>query len=180
MHVHAANRALTVALCLSVGMGAVPGHARQVRAPSEGAADRLPTAIATRPGEPIDDGRLDERAWQAARPIGPLLQRDPREGEPASEEAEVRILYDADALYFGITCRDRTPAAVVATQLTRDANLEVDDRALVILDPFFDHRNGFFFEVNPAGARVTKEGWTVEIAIPFKTLSSSPVRPRGA
>jgi hypothetical protein len=29
----------------------------------------------------------------------------------------------------------------------------VDDRILVVIDPFFDHRNGFFFVVNPAGAR---------------------------
>src|SRR5262249_34549768 len=65
--------------------------------------------------------------------------------------------------------------------------------------PFFDHRNGFFFEVNPAGARsdgqisnnaqsltrnwdgiweaaVTRspDGWTAEVAIPFKTLRFRP------
>jgi hypothetical protein len=69
----------------------------------------------------------------------------------------------------------------------------------IVLDPFFDHRNGFFFQVNPAGARsdgqisnnaqsltrdwdgiwdaaVTRhsEGWTAEIAIPFKTLRFRP------
>ena len=95
------------------------------------------------------DGVLDEPAWANAAPIGPLLQRDPREGTAASEETEVRVLFDASNLYVGVTCRDKTPSAIVSTQLGRDANLEVDDRVTVVLDPFFDHKNGFFFAVNP-------------------------------
>ncbi|MBE3071507.1 MAG: carbohydrate binding family 9 domain-containing protein, partial [Acidobacteria bacterium] len=117
----------------------------------------------------------------------------------ATEATDVRVLFTADVLYFGIVCHDRTPAAIVATQLTRDADLEVDDGILVVIDPFFDQRNGFFFEVNPAGARsdgqvsnnaeetsrewdgiwdararITAEGWVAEIAIPFKTLRFKP------
>ncbi len=160
----------------------------------------VPAARAVRTPQPIRlDGRLDEPAWKLAEPIGPLIQRDPREGEPATEETEVRILFDEQALYFGIVCRDRTPAAIVSTQLTRDADLEVDDRVLVVLDPFFNQRSGFFFEVNPAGARadgqianndehrsydwdgiwdaaarITPEGWVAEIMIPFKTLRFKP------
>jgi len=70
---------------------------------------------------------------------------------------------------------------------------------MIVLDPFFDHRNGFFFQVNPAGARadrqvsnnaerlsqdwdgiwnavapITDEGWVAEIEIPFKTLRFKP------
>jgi len=96
-------------------------------------------------------------------------------------------------------CEEAHPGDLIATQLQRDANLDVDDRLTIVLDPFFDHRNGFFFEVNPAGARadgqisnnaqiLTKEwdgiwnvvvsrsadGWTAEIAIPFKTLRFKP------
>ena len=88
---------------------------------------------------------------------------------------------------------------IVSTHLTRDANLDVDDQVTIVLDPFFDHRNGFFFQVNPAGARSdgqvsnngerltrdwdgiwdavaahTDEGWIAEIAIPFKTLRFRP------
>jgi hypothetical protein len=145
------------------------------------------------------DGVLDEVAWKRAIPIGPLLQRDPKEGAPASEETDVRLLFDADNLYVGVTCRDRTPSAIVSTQLGRDADLEVDDRITIVLDPFFDHKNGFFFAVNPAGARddgqisnnvqvltyewdaiwdararITDGGWVAEIAIPFKSLRFKP------
>lgn len=159
-----------------------------------------PRAVATSTTEPIHvDGILDEAAWSRAIPIGPLVQSDPKQGAPASEDTEVRVLFDASTLYIGITCRDRDAKAIVATQLARDADLEVDDRVVVVLDPFFDHRNGFFFAVNPAGARsdgqisnnqqvlsyewdaiwdaharVNADGWVAEIAIPFKSLRFKP------
>jgi Domain of unknown function (DUF5916) len=145
------------------------------------------------------DGVLDEAAWATAAPIGPLRQRDPREGAAASEETEVRVLFDADTLYLGVTCRDRAASAIVSTQLSRDSNLEVDDRITMVLDPFLDHKNGFFFAVNPAGARsdgqisnnaqvlsyewdaiwdartrVTPDGWVAEVAIPLESLRFKP------
>jgi hypothetical protein len=145
------------------------------------------------------DGKLDEPAWKSAVPIGELTQVLPKEGGIPSEKTEVRILVDGDSLYFGIICYDRAPGSIISTQLTRDADLGVDDNISVVTDPFFDHRNGFFFNVNPAGARadgqisnsaeftsldwdgiwnaharITSEGWVAEIAIPFKTLRFKP------
>ena len=103
------------------------------------------------------------------------------------------------------TCTSGSPAGtarprrIVATQLGRDADLDVDDWVVIVLDPFYDQRNGFFFFVNPAGARadgqisnnarepslewdgiwdararITPEGWVAEIVIPFKTLRFKP------
>ncbi len=103
-----------------------------------------PMAVAGAAREIRIDGVLDEPAWAGATPIGPLIQRDPKEAAPASEETEVRILFDADNLYFGIKCHDRTPSAIVSTQLARDADLEVNDRITLVIDPFLDHRNGSF------------------------------------
>ncbi|HVB38270.1 MAG TPA: DUF5916 domain-containing protein, partial [Vicinamibacterales bacterium] len=159
----------------------------------------LPTATALRVTTPIVlDGRLDEAAWARAKPIGPLRQVDPNENTSAALATVVRIVYDSDTLYFGIHCVE-PPSNIVATQLQRDAQLWVDDRIVIALDPFFDHRNGFFFQVNPIGARadgqivdnsrflnqdwdgiwnaatrITKDGWDAEIAIPFKTLRFEP------
>ncbi len=155
---------------------------------------------ATLAGERIRiDGRLDEPAWQRAVPIGPLTQVDPKEGEPPTEATEVRVLYDGEALYFGIQCFDRASGGIIATQLTRDGDVEVDDYVAIVLDPFFDRRNGFFFSVNPAGARgdgqisnnseelsldwdgvwnaaarKNERGWAAEFSIPFKTLRFKP------
>jgi hypothetical protein len=160
----------------------------------------VPVAAAVATAENIRlDGRLDEPAWQRAVPIGTLIQVIPKEGEAPTEKTEVRMLYDGGAIYFGITCFDRTPSAIISTQLTRDAELDVDDHVMIVLDPFFDQRNGFFFAVNPAGARtdgqisnntehpnydwdgiwnasarITPEGWEAEMAVPFKTLRYRP------
>lgn len=145
------------------------------------------------------DGALDEAPWRTAVPIGPLVQREPREGEPASEATDVRVLVTPDALYFGIVCHDRQPSRIVAAKLARDAELEADDSVMIVVDPFFDQRNGFFFEVNPAGARsdgqvsnnaeqidrdwdgiwnaaarITEAGWVAEIEVPIKTLRFKP------
>src|SRR6185295_18066213 len=73
------------------------------------------------------------------------------------------------------------------------------DSVIVMLDTFHDHRNGYFLETNPNGAildalvtdegrtlnsdwdgvwsaasRITPEGWTSEMAIPFATLRFDP------
>src|SRR4029077_3325708 len=50
------------------------------------------------------DGTLDDPLWQMARPITDFRQREPNEGEPATEKTEVRILYTQTAVYFGIHC----------------------------------------------------------------------------
>jgi hypothetical protein len=160
----------------------------------------LPTATATRVTTPVRvDAVLDDASWAQALPIKGLIQVEPIQGAVPSEDTEVRVVYDADNLYFGITCRDRTPSGIVSTQLRRDSELNVDDHVVIVIDPFSDQRNGFFFTVNPAGARtdgqisnnsqemstewdgiwdararITPEGWVAEIAIPFKTLRFKP------
>jgi hypothetical protein len=183
---------LSLGLAFSVAQPAVA--APQAPAPARPSARALRTTDAIRV-----DGALDEPVWAQAAPIGPLLQREPQEGTAATEETDVRVVYTATTLYFGIVCRDRTPSAIVSTQLTRDAELQSDDHVVVVLDPFLDHRNGFFFQVNPSGARadgqiannaenltldwdgiweaaarITPDGWVAEIAIPFKTLRFKP------
>ncbi|HEV8382679.1 MAG TPA: hypothetical protein VGQ29_13915, partial [Gemmatimonadales bacterium] len=50
---------------------------------------------------PAVDGRLDDPDWALATPVTALLQIDPDEGTAASESTEVRVLYDADAIYVG-------------------------------------------------------------------------------
>ena len=119
--------------------------------PLERARGETPVAMARRTTGSIHvDGRLDEPDWAATPPIGPLLQREPLQGVPATEETAVRVLYDEQALYVGIVCHESHVGGIVSSQLTRDANLDVDDRITIVLDPFFDHRNGFFFLFNPA------------------------------
>lgn len=155
-----------------------------------------PTAEATRIAQsPVVDGRLDDLAWQTAKPINTFRQRDPAEGELSTELTEVRIVYDDSHLYIGAAITDDEPAQIRATELRRDNTLESDDTFAVVLDTYHDHRNAFMFRVNPRGTRfdalvrnesrvlvanwdeqwtaaavLTETGWSAEIAIPFKIL----------
>jgi hypothetical protein len=123
------------------------------------------------------DGVLDDAAWTAAPVASGFRQREPREGEPATEATEVRVVYDKDTLYVGILARDRDPDAVIARILERDkvmtqgldnaAKFAGDDVVAFTLDPFHDHRNAFFFATNPNGAEldalVTDESPTLNL-----------------
>ena len=98
------------------------------------------------------DGAPDEAAWQKAVPATNFLQRDPENGAPATENTEVRVLFDRDRIVLGVICFDSEPTRLFGNQMQRDQPFEADDRFLVAIDPFFDGRSGYFFEINPSGA----------------------------
>ncbi len=62
---------------------------------------------AVRTSSPIAlDGALYEAAWRDAPVATGFLQSEPNEGEPASEQTEVRLLYDDTNLYIGMFAHD--------------------------------------------------------------------------
>jgi hypothetical protein len=148
-------------------------------------------------GEPLRmDGVLDEPIYQNVPSISDFVQQVPREGAPATERTEAWVMFDATSLYIAARCWDSAPPEQwVANEYRRDTNqLRQNDTFGVVLDTFHDRRNGFLFYTNPLGARadqaITDEGnlnpdwnpvwevrtgrfeggWTVEMAIPFKSL----------
>ena len=142
-----------VSLCL-LAFGLSPNTFAQSAAPNISAGHQLPspTAVAVRTDEPIRlDAVLDERSWELAHPISDFRQRDPREAELASEQTEVRILFDTHYIYLGVKCFDSNPSGIVATELRRDAEMEGDDMIEFMFDTFHDHRNGYRFRVNALG-----------------------------
>ncbi len=48
------------------------------------------------------DGELVEAAWQRATPANNFIQGQPNTGEAATEQTEIRILFDKENLYFGV------------------------------------------------------------------------------
>ncbi len=123
------------------------------------------------------DGALTEAVWQTAPVASGFRQREPLEGDLATEETEVRILYDGTTLYIGIVARDRDPRSVISRILQRDRIMETnfsgeleftgDDAVAIIFDPFHDHRNAMVFATNPNGAEfdatITDEGREINI-----------------
>ncbi len=100
----------------------------------------------------VIDGAPDEATWQKAIPATSFLQRDPDNGAPATEKTEVRVVFDRDRIILGVICFDSEPTRLLGNQMQRDQSFEADDRFLVAIDPFFDRRTGYFFEINPSGA----------------------------
>src|SRR5699024_9153608 len=84
-----------------------------------------PVIHAARTTAPISlDGRLNESAWRHAGMIRRLSQAEPHPGEPTPFKTTVRVLRDADHLYFGIVARDPKPARISTHTLKRDGGLD--------------------------------------------------------
>ncbi len=156
----------------------------------------LPRMSATRTSEEIKvDGVLDEPVWQSVEPIRELYQIQPDQGEPATEQSEVRILYDDKKLYFGFIFFDEMDK-IVANDMRRDSpGLRSNDYGFLLLDTYNDRRNAVFFRFTPVGGmedtavsnsggslntswdivfecrcRINEDNWTAELAIPFSQL----------
>lgn len=136
-----------------------PGHSAPPNPPSAPpAAEAISSEI-----EPVLDGWvLGDPVWEDLPAIRGFWQITPDEGQPASEETVVKILYTPSTLYVGVVCYDRTPGAIIVAGSRRDSSLEDTDSFQIILDTYRDFQNGFVFGTNPAGleydGQVTKEG----------------------
>ena len=154
------------------------------------------TLRAVRVAEPLKiDGRLDEEVYGEVPAAGDFIQQEPHAGEPETEKTETWVLFDNENLYVSARCWDDHPERWVITELRRDqGNIIQNENFTVTLDTFHDRRNGFLFQTTPLGAvrdgAFTDEGnfngnwntvwavkagrfdggWTVEMAIPFKSL----------
>ena len=161
------------------------------------------TVRATRLPAPLRvDGQLDEGPYSTVEPIGDFIQVEPTEGALATEPTDVWIFFDDDTIYISGRCWDSAPEARwIQDEMRRDSdNIWRNENFTVVLDTFYDRRNGFFFQVNPIGglydAYVTdgppgnkdwnavwdvrtgrfEGGWTFEMAIPFRSLRYQPGR----
>ena len=144
---------------------------------------------------PVADGRLDEEVWGLAAVADGFIQTEPVDGAEPTYATEVYVAYTRDALLVGARMEDDDPAAIVAREYRRDANLESDDNFFIVLDTYHDHRSAVFFSTNAVGTRQdglvqnegaainnewdgvwrvgsrrTEDGWTTEMVIPFETL----------
>jgi hypothetical protein len=123
--------------------------------PAQAQDAQLPVVHALRVTDPEAirvDGVLDEAIWERVEPATRFVQRDPDNGAPASEQTEVRILYDDHRLVLGVVCHDSEPSRVLGNQMQRDQSFDADDRFMWTIDSFLDGRSGYFFEINPSGA----------------------------
>lgn len=137
-------------------------------------------------------GMLDDPMWATARSVELSYEFQPGENTPAPVRTQVMSLYNDEYLYFGIRCFDPRPNEIRANFSDRD-RIYQDDFVIVILDTYGDFQRGYELVVNPYGiqgdlmmssgnedmsfdmlwesaAAINGEGWTAEMAIPFKSL----------
>ena len=98
------------------------------------------------------DGVLDEPVWRQAALLTGFSQYRPVDGRPAADSTQVLVWYSPDAIYFGIRAYESHGAVVRATLADRD-NIDADDRVVLLLDSYADHRRALLFAVNPLGVQ---------------------------
>jgi len=148
---------------------------------------------------PRIDGVLDDAVWEQAVLVRDFHQMEPIEYAPPSQQTEVRVFYTDDALYVSARLYEKDPSQISANIMRQGQSLLADDIFVLMLDPFLDRRNGYEFETNANGvrrqgmfqnvteidrnwtnviwqtrSRIDELGWTVEIMIPFQTISFNP------
>lgn len=161
-------------------------------------ADAKSVVIPKLTGEAAIDGILDDAPWSQALLIEDFHQYEPVEYGQPSQKTQVWIFYTEDALYIGSFFAESDMSKVAANIMRHGESLQSDDILAVILDPYFDRRNGYRFEVNAngvrweglyqntseidgnwdgiwqAGATRVADGWYSEMRIPFQTLPFNP------
>jgi uncharacterized protein DUF5916 len=138
----------------------------------------------------IQDGKPSE-----ATMITDFRQNQPGDGAPASLSTVAYLSYDDSNLSVIVDCR--ADPQHVRARLAKREDIGDDDQVLLYLDTFRDRRRAYVFSVNPLGvqrdgiltegqgtdydydtvwrseAKLTDQGFTIFITIPFSSLRFS-------
>ena len=141
---------------------------------------------------PVIDGKLDDEVWKSAVVLKDFYQIQPGDNIAPSKLTEVMLGYDERFLYVAFHCYDE-PDKVRANIPKRD-DIFNDDYVGILFDTFNDKRKAYEFDFNPLGVQadgiwtdgqgedfsldvvleskglVTSDGYTIEAAIPFKSI----------
>ena len=140
----------------------------------------------------VIDGHLYEKDWERSNWSTGFTQLKPVPGKKPSKPTEVAILYDQEAVYFGVKCFDHPDSVSRVLSIRDDFNPNLDVFAIFI-DTYQDNQNGFFFSITSRGVQldakifdtdfndlfnlvwrsktqINDEGWFAEIKIPYSAL----------
>ncbi len=181
---------LAVVLCAPLSPAAespLTGPPPELVIPRVDRPPALEDFLEMRPNRKVD-GRLAK--------VTDFIQREPSDGEPATQCTEVYLGYDDKNLYVIFVAFDSEPDKIRARMVPRE-NIFGDDLVRVMLDTFHDQRRAYAFMTNPFGiqrdalfteggrgsgfdrsfdtlwysrGQLTDRGYVVWMAIPFKSL----------
>ena len=150
------------------------------------------------------DGEANEQGWDSAEEITHLMNHWPLDTGRAEARTIVRATYNGEFIYVHAICFDNGQRVVQSLRRDDDQAHWNSDGFTLVIDPMNTKQNGFMFGVNAGGSQIeaqlnvqgprtrydqnwdnkwyssvkeTDEYWSVEMAIPFKTLRYSPQNP---
>jgi len=142
-------------------------------------------------------------AWEGKlAKVDQFIQRDPKDGQPATQTTHVYLGYDEKNFYAVFVCFDDRPETIRARLARRDTIGPEDDEVQLYLDTFNDKRRAYGFMINPRGiqfdylwtedngydgsfdtlwqsdGKVTDKGWVAIMSVPFKSMrfSNAPIQ----
>jgi hypothetical protein len=158
LRLHLPAKTLAAVLAILVGSPGLGSAQTHQHGASETHRERYSISAVRVDQAPKIDGVLDDEVWKKATLVEEFTQQEPREGAPATERTEVRVLYDGKSLIVGVHAFDAQPSAIVATEMRRDSDRLLDeDNFELILDTFNDSRNGYMFVTTPLGAKLEQQ-----------------------
>ncbi|HDP75596.1 MAG TPA: hypothetical protein ENN49_06960 [Bacteroidales bacterium] len=140
------------------------------------------------------NGRLDEKAWNKSDVASNFTIYEPYNGLKASQQSEVRVLYDDFAIYIGARLYDTAPDSIFRELGQRDNSDRLrSDAFSVFISTYNDGVNFLQFTVSASGVQTDIKltsnksdrnwnavwesavgfdslGWTVEMKIPYSAL----------
>jgi hypothetical protein len=152
----------------------------------------VPARIARFESAPVIDGILNDAVWQNATLFGEFLETNPGDNVVPKHQTEFMMAYDAKQLYMAF--RIKQDRSTVRATVARRDNIWNDDYIIMYIDTFNDQRQAYAIGLNPLGIQadgtftegrgedysvdiimeskgvLTEEGFTIELAIPFKSL----------
>ena len=148
-------------------------------------------------GEIVIDGVLDEADWDQAQAADNWYLNFPIDTAPPELTTITKLTFDDEFLYVAFVCEDDTTPDVI-NSLRRDFIYPLNDNVGLVIGPYNDRLNGFFFTITPRGVQMEgtvsaggsndnswntnwdnkwyskvvrhPDKWIVEMAIPFKSF----------
>ncbi len=137
---------------------------------------------------PLIDGLIEPEVWGLAEPISSFTQYNPVFNEKPSQNTEVRLLYDDNAIYIAARLYDSYPDSILMQLGERDASLNADAFG-IRLDTYNNQLDAYSFEVYASGVQkdwryadrtydgvwdsavnINDDGWSVEMRIPYSAM----------
>lgn len=146
---------------------------------------------------PKIDGVLEDPCWGKAKSVDHFFSNQRKDAPITTGQTFFSVLYDETNLYVGIECEELINIGQLVAAPTRSGpEIKEDDCVEIFIDSNYDKSAYFHFMINCIGAtfaerragnlekpldavraartHIGEKSWSVEVAIPFSALETTP------